>query len=454
MAHASSISFASLFMACFVAVSIAAPAPTLAAGVADWPQVQGNAQHTGFSSESVSSALTVLWTHPFQPEKIYPQVQAIVGQGLVFVGTEMGNLYAFDVETGNQRWVFVAKAPIVNSVAYDGGRVYFGAMNGAVYGVDAATGAQVWRTKASPRLGFSTAPVIADGKVMLGGRNGMFYAFDPANGTVVWQTKIGAPILQTAAADSGRVFFGAMNLRVIALNTVDGSVAWQSEPLPAMAFKDYWPVVVQGTLIERPTGAGDLLSVDMSKAGQRRTLLEADGADTSSETLHKSLYLFDAATGAPKPNVIHSDAITMNGAAAPPCVDKDGLLIMSMPLAQNPSFFGWGRLSLSTRQFEGALIDARPTTEPPPLGFGNIDENMAVTCAANAVLAMHTQEANAQFTGIYDYAAQTWTRIEPGHASRQLSSNTQGGGANPAAIAGGKVFHISWHELIVRGGGQ
>lgn len=437
---------------------MATPLASVAATATDWPQVQGNAQRTGFSPESVPSQLTVLWTHPFQPEKIYPQVQAIVGQGLVFVGTEMGNLYALDAETGSQRWVFAAKSPIANSVAYADGRVFFGAMDGAVYGVNAATGAPIWRTKASPRLGFSTAPVIADGKVMLGGRNGVFYAFDPASGAIVWQAQIGAPILQTAAADGGRVFFGAMNLRVFALNTVDGAVAWQSEPLPAMAFKDYWPVVVQGTLIERPTGAGDLLSADMSKAGQRRTLAQADeaeaGAEAGAEVPHKSLYLFDAATGAPKPNVIHSDAITMNGAAAPPCVDKDGLLIMSMPLAQNPSFFGWGRLSLSTRQFEGALIDARPTTEPPPLGFGNIDENMAVTCAANAVLAMHTQEANAQFTGIYDDAAQTWTRIEPGHASRQLSSNAQGGGANPASIAGGKVFHISWHELIVRVGAQ
>ena len=424
------------------------PAQSRAVVAQDWPQVQGNPQRTGYSPEIIPSALKVLWTHPFQPEKIYPQVQAIVVAGNVYVGTEMGNLYALNAEDGTQRWVFRAGAPILASVAVAEGRVFFGAMDGAIYALNASTGAQIWRNKLATRLGFSTAPVIANGKVMLGGRNGVFYALDPATGNILWQYKVGAPILQTAAADERKVFFGAMNLRVIALNIADGSLAWQSDRLPAMAFKDYWPVVHQGTLIERPTGAGDLISANLSKTEQTRTLASAD---TNAEQPHKSLYLFDLNTGAPKPSVIHSDGITMNGAAAPPCVDKDGLLIMAVPLAERPAFFGWGRLSLVMRQFENSFIDPRPVTEPPPPGFGNIDENMAVTCTANAVLAMHTQEANAQFTGIYDYATQQWTRIEPGHANRQLSNNAQGGGASPASIANGKVFHISWHELIVRG---
>ena len=104
------------------------PAQSRAVVAQDWPQVQGNPQRTGYSPEIIPSALKVLWTHPFQPEKIYPQVQAIVVAGNAYVGTEMGNLYALNAEDGTQRWVFRAGAPILASVAVAEGRVFFGAL--------------------------------------------------------------------------------------------------------------------------------------------------------------------------------------------------------------------------------------------------------------------------------------------------------------------------------------
>ena len=74
------------------------------ATTAEWPQVQNNPARTGFYSGSLGTNFTIGWRRAFQPEKIYPQVQAIVAGGKVLVGTEMGNLYALDALTGAQAW--------------------------------------------------------------------------------------------------------------------------------------------------------------------------------------------------------------------------------------------------------------------------------------------------------------------------------------------------------------
>ena len=37
-----------------------------------------------------------------------------------------------------------------------------------------------------------------------------------------------------------------------------------------------------------------------------------------------------------------------------------------------------------------------------------------------------------------------------GTTNRQMGNDTQGGGGNPASVANGLIYHISWHELIVR----
>ena len=416
----------------------------LALDALDWPQVQRDPQRTGYSPETLGTNIQVIWTHPFQPEKVFPQVQPIVYSGKVFVGTEMGNLYALDALTGAQAWVYPVGAPILNSVAAADGKVFFGAMDGAVHSVSASNGSLVWKTSLSWRLGFSTAPVLADGKVMLGGRDGVFYALDPQDGHTIWQYNAGAPILQTAAWDNGRVFFGSMNMRLYAINSTDGVLAWKSDHLPGMAFKDYWPVVHQGLVYIRPMGGGGLGVADRSKVtdpSAQQTVLDGYTDNPGGYTLN--LLRFNALTGTEAPPVIHYDYQTMNGATSPPCIDRDGYLVIPAPYFGGYET-GWGRLDPNLRILVTLLDDG--TTA----GFGNADENMNVTCARNLILAFHTEEYNAQYTGAFDLDHLKWTHIPFGHTRREMSTNTQGGGGNPASVSNGMIFHISYHELIAR----
>jgi len=420
-------------------------------GVSDWPQVQNNPQRTGFTSQKIGSGFPVLWTLPFQPETVIPQVQAIVYSGKVFVGTENGNLYAINATNGDILWKYNVGAPILSSVAAGNGFVYLPVMDGAIYAFDAQTGSLQWKRQLSQRLGFSTSPVLMEGRLLLGGRNGIFYGLNAKSGSVLWSIRIGAPILMTAAADQGRVIFGAMDMSVYALNIITGAQLWKTEPLPVMAFKDYWPVIWNNEVILRPMIMSGL-SLAADQAGMvidqniQEELLEYYDNYIDNEAIPLSLYRFDIQTGIRLPAVVHYNNQTMNGATAPPCVDRDGLLVMPTYYPEGTYSFGWGRLDPDKRIFVDVLVD----TSNPKSGRGNPDENMNLTCVGNGVLAIHTQESNAQFTGAFNYDTRHWVQIERGYTNRQLMSNTQGGGGNPASIANNMVFHISVHELVAR----
>lgn len=463
-----------------------APAPGVEPQAAnDWPQVQKNAQRTGRSNETLGTNFRVAWTRPFQPEKIYPQIQPIAYSGNVYLGSESGNFYALNAATGAERWKYTIHAPILGSAAAGNGLVHFVGMDGYAYGLNATTGAEVWKKKLSQRLGFSTSPVLADGKLMFGGRNGIFYALDPANGALLWQREIGAPLLQTAAWDNGRVIFGAMDMRVYALNSSDGVQVWRSDPIAGMAFKDYWPVIHNNLVLIIPFGAhlgtggidpgypfqmvwggASEWSWYLSRANtlaQNRGLSqipEAMNAQASALNAYnanpgnftKHLYILDAGTGKEAFVVPHFTAQTMHGAVTPPCVDRDGLLIV-------PTIFirsGWGRLDLSQRRIVDLLFQNRDIrgealeAGDTPAGMGNIDETLNVTCTQNLVIAMHTEEMNANYTGAYDLSNRTWKAIDLGTTSHEMSSNTQGGGGNPAVVSNGMIFHVSWNELVAR----
>lgn len=446
---------------------------------ADWPQVQRDPQRSGYTPETLATTFQVAWTHAFQPEKVYPQTQPIVYSGRVFVGTEMGTLYALDAQTGRPQWTYRASGPILNSAAAADGRVYFASLDGAAYALDVTSGALVWKNQLLWRHGFSTAPLLADNKLLLGGQDGAFYALEPGTGALLWRYPVGAPLLQTAAYNNGRVFFGAMNMVVYALHSADGSLAWQSARLPGLAFKDYWPVVTQGHVVVRAMGAGEIApgfpfnwygaASDWDwltqygptvAAGQLTNVPDAMQAQDAVMARYQanpaaftaSLHLLDEETGAETLTVPHFDTQTMNGATAPPCVDREGRLIVPLLFVRS----GWGRLDLDRQRIVDILYDHRTlagapmTPDTTPAGMGNADENLSVTCAANLILAMHTQEGNANYTGAFLLDQRRWLPLGIGHRNRQLSTNTQGGGSQPASVANGMIYHISWHELVAR----
>jgi outer membrane protein assembly factor BamB len=114
-------------------------------GGGDWVQFRG-AGGRGVSASRISPPLGVRWKIKLQldNETIRALNPPVVMDDTVYFGSDDGNFYALDVESGYMRWVFKSGAEI-NSIPYvDNRQVYFGSKDGKVYALSRENGQEVW----------------------------------------------------------------------------------------------------------------------------------------------------------------------------------------------------------------------------------------------------------------------------------------------------------------------
>ena len=172
-----------------------------------------------------------------------------VAEGLVYVGSADGNLYAIDQETGAQKWSFETGEPIVSSPAVANGMVYFLGSDGALHAVAAATGAPKWRfatggehrfearnlhgmtpaaeTMPDPMDHFLSSPAISNGHVYFGSSDGKVYAVDAATGVLQWSFATGDVVHASPAIANNTVYIGSWDSYFYALDAETGQEKWR-----------------------------------------------------------------------------------------------------------------------------------------------------------------------------------------------------------------------------------
>ncbi|MDR1238985.1 MAG: PQQ-binding-like beta-propeller repeat protein [Treponema sp.] len=111
----------------------------------DWVQFRGEGGR-GVSASRISPPLGVRWKIKLQldNENIQSLNPPVVMGDTIYFGSDDGNFYALDVESGYMRWVFKSGAEI-NSVPYvDNSQVYFGSKDGKVYALSRRDGREIW----------------------------------------------------------------------------------------------------------------------------------------------------------------------------------------------------------------------------------------------------------------------------------------------------------------------
>jgi outer membrane protein assembly factor BamB len=112
----------------------------------DWVRFRGEGGR-GFSKTRISPPLGVRWKIKLQlgeSERIQALNPPVVMGDTVYFGSEDGNFYALDVESGYMRWVFKSGAEI-NSIPYaDSNQVYFGSKDGKAYALSRGNGHEIW----------------------------------------------------------------------------------------------------------------------------------------------------------------------------------------------------------------------------------------------------------------------------------------------------------------------
>lgn len=208
-----------------------------------WHTLRGDAQRTAFYHYFPRPPLKILWRKELWRELTAPRAEVIVGDGLAFIGTYAGNLYAWDANTGKERWVYKTGEPIGHSPAYNNGTVYVGSMDRKLHAINSRDGKRKWIFEAEE--GIWVSPLICRGFVMFGDRSGTFYAIREDTGALVWKFKTADRILTTASAseDEKFVLFASEDMHLYCLKIDDGSLIWRSRKLQGLSVRDYAPVI-------------------------------------------------------------------------------------------------------------------------------------------------------------------------------------------------------------------
>jgi outer membrane protein assembly factor BamB len=177
-----------------------------------------------------------MWTSTVTGGSIFSS-PSVVG-GVVYVGSNDGNLYAFDANgntgcsgapvTCAPLWSATTGGSVGSSPAVTNGVVYVGSNDGKLYAFDAngntgcsgnpKTCAALWTSQATGAPVFSS-PGIANGVVYVGSNNNHIYAFDASSkmkcsGTPkvcspLWGAKTGGSVASSPAVANGMVYVGS-----------------------------------------------------------------------------------------------------------------------------------------------------------------------------------------------------------------------------------------------------
>jgi polyvinyl alcohol dehydrogenase (cytochrome) len=193
------------------------PAPASCPAAADWPLYGFDLTRNRFNPNeglingNTVSRLNVRWFFSTGAGTAAVSASPSVVDGVVYVGSWNGTMYALDASSGQPLWTFNINDPnpgdrsgfpgIQSSAAVVNGMVYFGAADANVYALDAHSGAMVWKTSlGNPDTSVEGAhvwssPAVFNGKVYVGKSShldapcvrGALVALDAASGAEVWR---------------------------------------------------------------------------------------------------------------------------------------------------------------------------------------------------------------------------------------------------------------------------
>ena len=130
------------------------------------------------------------------------------------------------------RWVAMTGAAVTSSPVVGRGRVFVGSQDGAVYAFDLVSGAQVWRCDTGAAI--EAPPLLAGDAVVIGNSDGILYALEAGTGQELWQYHTGDRILgaaNTASSAAGQqtVVVGSYDSHLHCVELATGKPLWTLE---------------------------------------------------------------------------------------------------------------------------------------------------------------------------------------------------------------------------------
>jgi outer membrane protein assembly factor BamB len=239
---------------------------------AEWKMYQRDPAHTGYATGSRidtinASTLTEAWSFPTGG---WVTGTPVVANGIVYIGSWDGHMYALRESDGSVVWNFNAGTYSTSScnpgtfgidgtAALSDGKLYFGTGDAKLYALDPATGNLIWQKQlADPNNAYHiyASPVVFDKKIYIGLAShcvnpcvrGEIVCVDANNGNILWtfftapEGSLGGGVWSSCAVDPNRrmIYVGTGNYctgedsyssAVLALNADSGNLAWSFKRL-------------------------------------------------------------------------------------------------------------------------------------------------------------------------------------------------------------------------------
>jgi outer membrane protein assembly factor BamB len=198
----------------------------------------------------------------------------VASNGVDYVGSDNGRLYALNGKDGMVRWQYDAGAP-VHVAAVIQGLVYADASNGSsavAYALNASNGSVLWHYNVNDYI---SNLMVENGIVYVGsaatGNTIRLYALQASSGSLLWSYSAQAETPGLLTASDGVVFYAeilgiaadSFNEHITALRSSDGSVLWRLPIAAADGFARGTPAVSNG-VIYIGTNNGSVYAVRVS----------------------------------------------------------------------------------------------------------------------------------------------------------------------------------------------
>lgn len=131
------------------------------------------------------------------------------------------------LETPEVKWVFQTDRAIQSSAVVIDDKVLFGSDNGDFYALDAETGTTVWTFDTGTGQ-VRTSPLVADGVVYFGADDGYMRALTLDDGEELWDARVGM-VRSSPVISHGTIFFGS-DTGLHARDARTGLLRWDRRP--------------------------------------------------------------------------------------------------------------------------------------------------------------------------------------------------------------------------------
>jgi outer membrane protein assembly factor BamB len=208
---------------------------------------RGNAAHSGvYPSAGPREFHRVKWKFPTGARVVGSPV---IQDKVIYFGSDDGNVYAVDAESGQQIWKTTTRGPVPCTPAVDHGTVYVGSYDGKFYALDGQSGAVKWKfaTEGERRFEakglhgwqpknqtfadafdvFLSSPAVVDGAVYFGSGDGNLYSLDANSGELRWKFRTGDVVHASPAIVNGVAYVGSWDSYFYAVDVGNGKEKWR-----------------------------------------------------------------------------------------------------------------------------------------------------------------------------------------------------------------------------------